>query len=306
MQLSRWSRIGVLGGVVVTAMAARPQVSPSVHEVARIQAHFDSVLSELAVRDLSSLPVAARSRRASLLAELRRYRDAGAFPVNHDFAEATPYFVDRETGVRCAVANLLAYSGRDDIVERVRRTNNNIRVAQLAPDTAFSAWLDGHGLTLAEAARIQVPYERSTTPLGQVGDATRELTNGQNIRNAIFWMEVPVMSVGLLVSSVWNATGNADGHRRGVSQSGIFFGIATAAMGSALLAKTSMDPTAARVAIAAGVGSVALSVRSMKRHSYLASQREAGTKRAVADALVSPTVDARGQAGARVALTLKF
>jgi hypothetical protein len=148
----------VTSAVVALGMAARPDPVRA-REIARIRAHFDSVLVELHGRDVTALTAPQRRQRQRLLATLRAYRDAGDFPHNYDFpGQAVPYFVDRETGALCAVANLIASTGRGDIVERVTRANNNVLVPALAGDTAFRAWLDTHGLTLAEAARIQVPY----------------------------------------------------------------------------------------------------------------------------------------------------
>lgn len=51
-------------------------------EIRRIQSHFDSVLTELPGRDLSTLTSAPRARRSALLATLRAYRDRGEFPRN--------------------------------------------------------------------------------------------------------------------------------------------------------------------------------------------------------------------------------
>lgn len=83
-------------------------------EVSRVRSHFDSVLSEL-------------------VAALRAYRDRGVFPHNYDFPlRETPHFVDRKTGTLCVLTHLLALSGRDDIVRRVVRANNNVWVPQLA------------------------------------------------------------------------------------------------------------------------------------------------------------------------------
>ena len=152
-------------GTVATTRAAHPATdAPSgrAAEVARIRAHFDSVLTELPARELTALTPAKRGRRVAALTTLRAYRTRGDFPHNYDFpGQAVPYFVDRGTGTLCAVAHLLATSGRRDIVDRVARTDNNVWVAALAGDTAFTHWLDANGLTLAEAARIQVPYMES-------------------------------------------------------------------------------------------------------------------------------------------------
>ena len=134
-------------------------------EVQRIRAHFDSVLAELPTHHDPALSAAQRSRRSALLLTLTAYRDAGSFPHNYDFPnQPTPYFVDRKTGVLCAVAHLLESTGRRDIVDRVAQTNNTAYVRELAADTAFVHWLDRQGLTLAEAAWIQIPYMGGPQP----------------------------------------------------------------------------------------------------------------------------------------------
>jgi hypothetical protein len=108
-------------------------------EVARIRAHFDSVLVGLPSRDTHALLPTQRARRSHLLRTLHTYRDAGAFPHNYDFPQQpTPYFIDRGSGVLCAVAHLLASTGRRDIVDRVAAMNNNVYVSGLAGDTAFA------------------------------------------------------------------------------------------------------------------------------------------------------------------------
>jgi hypothetical protein len=145
--------------VLAAASPATPRTGAERAEVQRIRVHFDSVLAELPGRDLSGLTPVQRRKRAVLVTTLQAYRDRGVFPHNYDFpGRAVPYFVDRRTGTLCAVAHLLESTGRRDIVDRVARSDNNVWVPQLARDTAFTAWLDANGLTLAEAARIQVPY----------------------------------------------------------------------------------------------------------------------------------------------------
>ena len=47
-------------------------------EVARIRAHFDSVIGELQARDVGGLAVGQRERRVALIETLRGYRDRGA------------------------------------------------------------------------------------------------------------------------------------------------------------------------------------------------------------------------------------
>lgn len=168
--------------VTALAFAVTPPTTPAAPatslnsgehaEIARIQTHFDGALEMLAARDLSHLSTAQRERRAELAAELRRYRDRGAFPRNYDFpGEAVPYFIDRKTAVRCAVAHLMEYTGAHELVARVSVADNNVWVAELAGDADVVAWLDANGLTLAEAARIQVPYEGDEPPPLREGGA---------------------------------------------------------------------------------------------------------------------------------------
>ena len=127
-------------------------------EVRRIRVHFDSVERELLARDVSHLTAAQRVARVRHIRTLHLYRERGIFPVNRDFpGQMVPYFVDA-TGRLCAVAHLLATSGRRDIVDRVAARRNNAWVAELADEPGLATWLDSAGLTLEEAARIQVPY----------------------------------------------------------------------------------------------------------------------------------------------------
>ena len=169
MILSGWTRWTAVAALVVVPVGVRSTVraaASGAKEVARVRAHFDSVLTELTARDASSLTAGQRAHRAALVAELARYRDRGAFPHNYDFpGRLVPYFVDRKTGAMCAVANLLAATGRRDIVDRVAAANNNVWVDDLQSDTAFTHWLDDNGLTLSEAARIQIVYDNSQTPV---------------------------------------------------------------------------------------------------------------------------------------------
>jgi hypothetical protein len=262
-------------------------------EVARIRAHFDSVLVELEAADIRALSTDQLNNRITLVATLTAYRDHGVFPQNHDFpGQAVPYFVDPRTGVLCAVAYLLESSGRRDIVDRVSHGDNNVWVPQLAGDTAFTAWLESQGITLAEAARIQVPYVQPTS-------------KAEEARNVAFMSVAPFAIGGAAVTSLMNALGNADGHRTGVSKVGLASGIVTTAMGIALVGKSGIAPAVGASAIAVGGTSIALSTRSIRRNNAIVSAREAARERQVA-ASVQPTVDATRAPGARLAVTVQF
>ena len=96
------------------------RITPEGMEVRRIRAHFDSALAELSARDVAELTLKQQATRARLLEILRVYRDRGIFPHNYDFpGRAVPYFIDRKTGTLCAVAHLLASTGRQIRIARL-------------------------------------------------------------------------------------------------------------------------------------------------------------------------------------------
>jgi hypothetical protein len=293
MKLGRSIGLAALGVLGVGLVAARPRDVLREREVARIRAHFDSVVTELESRDVESLRADAKSHRTALVAELRSYRNRGEFPHNYDFpGQAVPYFVDRETGTLCAVANLLAVSGRRDIVDRVARTNNNVWVASLVTDSAFTSWLDANGLTLAEAARIQVPY-------------VQPVTKAEVARNVTFGVAAVTALSGSVITGLWNATGNSDGHRTKVTKLGLGMGMASSILGTALLTRSDFDPRIGQTALGIGAVSMGVSIHSMSTHSSIMAQRDAAA-RTVAEAKIEPTIDARGGTGARVGVSIGF
>lgn len=278
-----------------SASASAQRSTNEAVELGRIRSHFDSALTELSARDVAALTTAQRGRRAALLDSLRAYRDRGVFPHNYDFpGEAVPYFVDRKTGALCAVANLLASTGRRDVVERVARVDNNAWVADLAADTALTGWLDDNGLTLEEAARIQVPYMAPTT-------------QAEKARNTAFIVAAPVALGGAAIASVWNASGNADGHRRAGNVIGLASGAMAMGMGAALMGKPDAPRAVGAASMALGGVSVALAARAMRRHgSALAAARDAERRRPLVETSLAPMVPLGARSGAGMAVSLSF
>jgi hypothetical protein len=291
---------------LMLASAPTPPASPSAIptrdarsiEVQRIRAHFDSVLTELPAHDVSPLSRNQLSRRAQLLSTLQAYRDAGSFPHNYDFpGQPTPYFVDRKTGVLCAVAHLLESTGRRDIVDRVAAANNNVWVAELAADTAFLGWLGNNGLTLAEAARIQVPY---IEPAPQIVTPKPGSTAAYSIGSAI-------AVGGSIATSLWTTRGNADGHRSLSNIAGFAASAASIGLGVAAASDRNAPRAVAPLSLLAGSVTAYLSTRGLMRHTaYRTAQRDAAQQRKVASASVSPILPIAGVSGAGVSVRISF
>ncbi len=151
--------LGIPGLALVVLAASAAWLHDASHptEEARLQRHFATVDAELTSRDVSRLSQQQRAGRARNIEVLREYARAGVFPHNHDFEQPTPYFRDQH-GTLCAMAYLIARSGRVDLVDKVARSANNAFLPELARDPELQAWLDANGLTVAEAARIQPQY----------------------------------------------------------------------------------------------------------------------------------------------------
>jgi hypothetical protein len=248
MMLGRIAFIGALGSAVAMIFTDSPNFESREH--VRIQAHFDSVLLELRARDVSALTVSQREHRAKLVSELASYRDAGQFPHNYDRPGLVPTFIDPWTGVRCAVGHLVTSTGRGDIVERVAEADNHVYVVSLSADTAFRHWLVDNGLTLAEAARIQVPYMGTPAP---VSAASRSTGN----------VEAAVLTLSATGLTVWNAMRNHRGERKALSIAGVATGALAVVGGNALLANGQAAPAKARFAIWTGVASTVTGVATM-------------------------------------------
>lgn len=155
---NRFALLGVITLIAGLTAASYRSDSASETELARLRRHFRTVEAELTSRDVRHLSAEQSAARVRNIEVLRQYAAAGVFPHNHDFAgKRVPYFRD-EHGTLCAMAYLIARSGRADLVDRVERNANNAYLPELARDPDLQAWLDANGLTVAEAARIQPTY----------------------------------------------------------------------------------------------------------------------------------------------------
>lgn len=284
------AKLAVSGGMILVAVllvAFRP-ASDGSSEIRRIQAHFDSVLVEMRARDASTLTAEQLIRRSLLLETLVAYRDAGRFPRNYDFAEPTPYFIDRRTGILCAVAHLLEATGRRDIVDRVAAANNNVWVPQLSGDSDFEHWLDVNGITLAEAARIQVPY---------VGDGPGTGVTAQRRMSTLPIVSATAATLAGAANLMWNR----NGHSRAGSVLGLVSGATGAGVGLAMLPNPQENRAMAIASVTAGAISALIGARGVQRHRRtVAAQRAEAAKVAVAPLVPTPTT------GAGVSVNVRF
>lgn len=261
-------------------------------EVARVQEHLagaERLLLDAGVASLSPLQRGARARNIQLL---REYREHGVFPRNIDFAgRHEPYFVD-DRGVLCAMAYLIAASGRKDIVERVRSSRNNARIRELADDPALVAWLDESGLSLAEAGRIQPTYGYS--PPDMVTERAPVST------------QYAVASVGLGLTNLLTIVLNAP--RDGASLASPWIGALGALGGAAGLAVGApriQDGGAATVFGSLNMAVGTFAVMAGARNLYLNSRaRRAGAQPRSTASGSTPRVAAKGAARVSLAPTV--
>ena len=84
-QLSRVAIVSIISGTVALSYGFTRGHSPRFDQAAenrRVQMHLDSVLAELAGRDVRALPIQARSNRARLITRLAAYRNEASYPHN--------------------------------------------------------------------------------------------------------------------------------------------------------------------------------------------------------------------------------
>jgi hypothetical protein len=149
----KWRCIGFLGLALLWSVAACRDARTRGHAGAGphpLSAQVDDVRA--------SLRSELRAHRQTEIARLHAYAESGEFPHNYDSRGANHIFRDAE-GRLCAVANLVHLDGRDDLVDEVVRTKNDLVVADVH-DGPLYGWMLSTGLTQEELAHIQVPSPR--------------------------------------------------------------------------------------------------------------------------------------------------
>jgi len=125
-------------------------------DIELIQAHFRLVERQLRRKDVDHLSNELRNARIQNLDNLNKYWTAGEFPLNRDFKERRPYFIDQDNTL-CAVAHLLIEGGNEDLAMKISQETNNALIREM-PQPELIDWVGSSGLTLNEVALIQPSY----------------------------------------------------------------------------------------------------------------------------------------------------
>ncbi len=264
--------------------ADRPLSPHELHvrsEAARLRAHFDSVDTELRMRDVSHLSASQRASRARLIAWLEEYRDAGRFPLNDKFLDqSVPFFRD-SNGTHCAMAYLVDRSGRGDIVDHIAKTRNNAYIPALTDDRRLVAWLEQSGLSVAEAARIQPAYD---------GGGCCVIDPESPPYNRVS-REYAALSVGLGGSSLGTLGFNLFSPSRVSGAAGLLAGAATIVAGGAHWDDYG-DRKVARANVAVGSVAVLASLRGLfsNPRSNARTSAPASKDKLISDAQFAPDV----------------
>ncbi len=206
--------------MISTTLASLVLASTCAQEQDRVRQHLEGALAQLTTIEPAGLTEQQRAHRANALAVLREYIDRGEFPSNPG-VPLTPVFVDAR-GVRCAMGEVLAKLGGEDIVRHVQQTRNLATVGELRDEPGLVALLTEHGLTPEEAALVQPTYEycdleRLTAvcgdrdePVTVAGRARRSVDGGAEVLERFVGNDpprpLPVFSWPEGTTYFWNAS----------------------------------------------------------------------------------------------------
>lgn len=146
----------VAGGFAVAP--ADPPAAPSYpisHEVLPAP-------SSLLLAEQAKVRATLARRRAANLRAFRAYVRRGRYPHNYQTKASLNVWRDRD-GRLCAAATMIFRSGQRSLVNRVARTDNFIRLADVTSGPLHD-WILTSGLTHAEVIAIQEPFMGNDEP----------------------------------------------------------------------------------------------------------------------------------------------
>lgn len=127
------------------------------NENLRIRTHFEYVLKQLKMADVSVLSPEQLDNRNQHIQNLRDYKNRNKFPLNTDFkCERRPRFVDH-LGTLCAVGYLVEQSAGMELVNEINSQFEYNFIEDMKSDKLL-AWQKSSGLTMTEIAMIQPCY----------------------------------------------------------------------------------------------------------------------------------------------------
>ena len=135
---------GLLSGVAVAGDSANAP-----HEVPTV------ALPMRVAPDRADVKKALEKRRAKNLAAFRQYRKAGVYPHNTFRFGPMNIWMDAQ-GHLCAAATMIAKDGKQDLVDQIASTDNQIRLMNVK-EGALLDWIMTSGFTIEEIDMIQAP-----------------------------------------------------------------------------------------------------------------------------------------------------
>ena len=170
----------------------------------RIQFHLNLVIKSLTDNEPQAFSTGQLENRRSLLGALEIYAETKIFPTNSYHCTRTPYFVD-DYDVHCAVGYLIAESGYNELVSKIRTDHNYDYIKDIKTE-GLVEWTAEHGFTVEELKWIQPNYSPTTvvSPLaggtnGPVNKLYTDVTNGRVIFAGNFSEvdSLPCLNIGI-------------------------------------------------------------------------------------------------------------
>jgi hypothetical protein len=137
------------------------------NETFRIQLHLAYVEELLNNKEVSYLSDEQQKKRKMALQLLHQYWTVAEFPINYDYAERRPCFIDKDGNI-CAIGYLVAKTTGIEMAQKINAAHQYDYLLEMNDETV-TAWAKKNGFTLEECAMIQPSYG----PIG--GEETKQM-----------------------------------------------------------------------------------------------------------------------------------